>query len=742
MDCWTASVPDPSSLFPPSQIDSADKLALLLRVLEEQRRLQQEARVAREEERRLSEVQLAILRELRAASPNGGDGVKANPADFKTSTQNSTTTSTIFDFNGVTMDVAASLSSGSLATPSVFSSPVFESPVMASASSAASIQLDIDAALDASMHFAQQAQVPLGTYSPAQSFISENDNTGFEFLFESLGAFEQQQQQQSAEASVNNIMSELLQSVAFPESLSSHAVALAPAPVVATPSVATKKATVRRPAAKRTTSTQKSTSPTPSATSTSTSAPVIELPMISSVYKESMSGSKKIVEHPCNCLACGIPVATAVLRGVPSAFQEKPYVFEAYCESCDPSGSVPAPGDDLKILPSRKRARGRSEKILNCDVCRRNVGSGGVKIDSSACESNKRVKVSADGAVALSEDSKAGYSVEIVCASCRCKYAFCTECGGGGKYRTGKYRPVELFPANRRTCSLSHARVGDVSVSHRVYSMLTSPHITEQLLADTRSIFADAITSLLANPKSMETPTSRYNSVARIQAAIDYAWESLTREMRDAPAAERERNVVRYLATSFIPKVPRKKSRAKSAQQQDSGAKRGRSASISDEKDNTTTNNVDMLDADMVPVPSATDFAETAFMTAEWARDRGTLLVTQLGARMMAMQSATITKDLLVQTLRRAQRDREEVMMQQPGVWVPKVEHAWFIVAAGEPMMTAFAEKLGAVPESVYVRDRNVGTGEGLFVLRPEDQPGDGVDFVVYAISGRELLDC
>ncbi|KAJ3329934.1 hypothetical protein HDU76_006799 [Blyttiomyces sp. JEL0837] len=139
------------------------------------------------------------------------------------------------------------------------------------------------------------------------------------------------------------------------------------------------------------------------------------------------------------------------------------------------------------------------------------------------------------------------------------------------------------------------------------------------------------------------------------------------------------------------------------------------------EEDNTTTNNVDILDADMVPVPASTDFTETAFMTAEWARDRGTLLVTQLGARMMAMQSATITKDLLVQTLRRAQRDQ--------------VEHAWFIVAAGEPMMTAFAEKLGAVPESVYVRDRNVGKDEGLFVLRPEDQPGDGVDFVVYAIS-------
>ncbi|KAJ3412461.1 hypothetical protein HDV05_000715 [Chytridiales sp. JEL 0842] len=55
--------------------------------------------------------------------------------------------------------------------------------------------------------------------------------------------------------------------------------------------------------------------------------------------------------------------------------------------------------------------------------------------------------------------------LEPICTTCFTQFAFCTECGGGGRYRTGKWRPRGLFRKGRRTCSLSHVRVGSGSKS-------------------------------------------------------------------------------------------------------------------------------------------------------------------------------------------------------------------------------------------------------------------------------------
>ncbi|KAJ3128623.1 hypothetical protein HK101_005370, partial [Irineochytrium annulatum] len=39
----------------------------------------------------------------------------------------------------------------------------------------------------------------------------------------------------------------------------------------------------------------------------------------------------------------------------------------------------------------------------------------------------------------------------------------CSSCGGGSTLRTGKWRPKQMFEAGRKTCSLSHVRVGNPS---------------------------------------------------------------------------------------------------------------------------------------------------------------------------------------------------------------------------------------------------------------------------------------
>ncbi len=47
------------------------------------------------------------------------------------------------------------------------------------------------------------------------------------------------------------------------------------------------------------------------------------------------------------------------------------------------------------------------------------------------------------------------------CSSCHQKYRICSDCGGGGNRRTGKYRPHNLFAVGRKNCQLSHTRIGN-----------------------------------------------------------------------------------------------------------------------------------------------------------------------------------------------------------------------------------------------------------------------------------------
>jgi hypothetical protein len=47
------------------------------------------------------------------------------------------------------------------------------------------------------------------------------------------------------------------------------------------------------------------------------------------------------------------------------------------------------------------------------------------------------------------------------CTSCHRKYRICSDCGGGGNRRTGKYRPHILFAVGRKNCQLSHTRIGN-----------------------------------------------------------------------------------------------------------------------------------------------------------------------------------------------------------------------------------------------------------------------------------------
>ncbi|KAJ3345489.1 hypothetical protein HDU83_004054, partial [Entophlyctis luteolus] len=98
-----------------------------------------------------------------------------------------------------------------------------------------------------------------------------------------------------------------------------------------------------------------------------------------------------------------------------------------------------------------------------------------------------------------------GLNISILCASCDEKFLFCAECGGGGKTRTGKYRPRGLFPPGRKTCFLPHIRIGTAVVEHQVLNFAHGTSGKSVLVAGVRDVFFDAFVGLHAVPSTYST---------------------------------------------------------------------------------------------------------------------------------------------------------------------------------------------------------------------------------------------
>ncbi|RKO84198.1 hypothetical protein BDK51DRAFT_48215 [Blyttiomyces helicus] len=145
--------------------------------------------------------------------------------------------------------------------------------------------------------------------------------------------------------------------------------------------------------------------------------------------------SPNILEEDCPCRVCGNLLAVVVLRGGVDA----PHTVEVACTACDPTGegpitspNPPALGasptaSELQVVASRKRRRGRQE-IVECDVCRQRLGTGGVKVQVRSLSPSSPRSPSSPGRHEEEEkEEEKDFSVEIVCIKCRQKYAFCTE---------------------------------------------------------------------------------------------------------------------------------------------------------------------------------------------------------------------------------------------------------------------------------------------------------------------------
>ncbi|KAJ3112751.1 hypothetical protein HDU96_004205 [Phlyctochytrium bullatum] len=714
---------------------SCEQISLVLRVLEQSRKLKEEERRSREEKRRWSEVQLAILRELKTSPDTCGEGIDALLNNHLQSSPFSSTNN-VCELTNATVPVASSAALFASSPAALVAAPALLPTASlldglefspAPSTGAATVDASLDG-VDWDALFAnpsdvvgssfsgvtavsaaagqQLAAVPAAALtatpgsevssSPLTAFLSEASIAGLEALIAPNLA------SASAVVTFDELMLDALlkpEPVDVKPDLSFTALLndlvstspqqpqqVVPAPVPSQRQVAKPRST-RKPLPAVAASAP-STAPLAGCTVPGANTTI---PIVSAVHRVSMMGQKMVVEEPSACRRCCSPLATMILRGKPATLEAGSYTIDVICASCallPDTDSTTSP--DAVVVPSRKRARGRTEDLVNCDVCRRHVGSGGVKV--SRCSDNKKraLASAADAPVAA---AAAEFSVEVVCVPCRERYAFCTECGGGGKYRTGKYRPIELFTEGRRTCRLSHVRFGDAAVSYRVWDTVADgPRFTDAVMGEARAVFDDGVTSFFASPRAMEHST-RCGSIDAIQREIAGAWSAVENGMRGVSVPRS-----RYMASAYIPRIPRKKTRTTRA----------------------VPVKVDAAEETAAP-PCAQEHVQAAFLTAQADVSRRALVVDQIGARMMAMQSATLARDLVARCLGRAQRDAAGA-----------IDHVCVVVPAGEERLAGFCAKLGAVPVEVYLRRQRVVHSRAAF-------EGMGVGMEVFVISAAEL---
>ncbi|KAH6564963.1 hypothetical protein BASA50_008907 [Batrachochytrium salamandrivorans] len=190
---------------------------------------------------------------------------------------------------------------------------------------------------------------------------------------------------------------------------------------------------------------------------------------------------------------------------------------------------------DQRTSPTSSRKRSRTVvPTTSCEVCKHILGV---------------VDMKAHAAATLLRP-------EFVCKPCGDAYMFCSECGGGGKQRTGKWRPRELFERGRRTCSLPHVRVGSAQVNYQVID--TAHDLLPDVMNGIQDVFYDCMLSLYAVPAMIRMP--KYGSFHAVRSDIESIWQtSVMSLLMQAPPS----HIRRYLTVAWMDKRHRNKGKGK-----------------------------------------------------------------------------------------------------------------------------------------------------------------------------------
>ncbi|GAA6057644.1 hypothetical protein NBRC10513_007268 [Rhodotorula toruloides] len=161
-----------------------------------------------------------------------------------------------------------------------------------------------------------------------------------------------------------------------------------------------------------------------------------------------------------------------------------------------------------------------AEGVLACDVCRRDIGSGTLQLASTG--------------------EPVGATVEVICAHCEVRYTRCSDCGGGGGSKgVGRWRCKEMFPIGRRTCQLSHSRIGTVNeMDYDAWTVASIPaeRITE-VVDICRDLYFGQLLGTLAVPDMLESVAPIARSFHEVEKLAVDSWTHFERSKKKAAAA-------------------------------------------------------------------------------------------------------------------------------------------------------------------------------------------------------------
>ncbi|GAA6017715.1 hypothetical protein JCM10207_000473 [Rhodosporidiobolus poonsookiae] len=186
-----------------------------------------------------------------------------------------------------------------------------------------------------------------------------------------------------------------------------------------------------------------------------------------------------------------------------------------------------------------------AEGILACDVCRRDLATGTLQIAATG--------------------EPIGATIEVLCAHCETRYMRCSDCGGGGGQKgVGRWRSKEVFTNGRKTCMLSHTRIGTVNeMDYDIYtiSSLSRNDILE-LVDHCRDLYYTTLLGTLAVPDMLESACPIARSYSEVEKLCVDSWT--TYEPLLTQDIEAGSGIRRYVAVRWARPTTRKKRNKKS----------------------------------------------------------------------------------------------------------------------------------------------------------------------------------
>ncbi|KAJ3124100.1 hypothetical protein HK100_011360 [Physocladia obscura] len=420
--------------------------------------------------------------------------------------------------------------------------------------------------------------------------------------------------------------------------------------------------------------------------------------------------ARRAVRISIACLECSIAIGVLEFRG---GNLDGTYTARVKCSNCEPTkvaeeltesivgmtATMPTPAK-----PTVSRKRTTSKKIDNlvsssssgATQKSKNVNNSAAQILTClACKQTTVQCFVTDGLFGVAVPATSTQvNVSLVCSACEAKYLFCAECGGGGKTRTGKYRPRELFPIGRKTCSLPHIRIGSATVLYHVldvsdkafgsdiggsddsYGCGNEFKQEQEILQEMHDVFFDALVSLYAVPSVLEGVEvfdggSTCDSLTKIFEKVDGVWgRSVAAVIGNKSTGYTGGKV--FATVAWIEKQYRMKSKAaagkKKKDEEMDGGGTGTTktipwmAKLSNTIDSKKFSGVKAFQGNSSSSSALNGFGTAgeektfvSFAISEWDEENGTLFVIQMTPRSVHQPTVESYRDLLRETIRHIQ---------------------------------------------------------------------------------------